>query len=115
MSLLRTPILLLALAATVLVQSVLASGPYDYGVDRDKIIKRQTVLTGFYAITGIEPSMGLGGSVGVRKEIRVLEQDPVMWTLYILGLDTLQYTDQSDMLSWYQIAGLSTFPFSWSI
>jgi tyrosinase len=43
----------------------------------------------------------------VRQEIRQMENDNEMWTLYLLGLSMMQFTDQSDALSWYQITGVS--------
>jgi len=75
---------------------------YDYGVDRSSIIKRQSPSP--YVVTGI-PTVK-GGTTPLRLEVRQLEQDPTTWTLYILGLDMLQYTNQTQMLSWYQITGL---------
>jgi tyrosinase len=77
---------------------------YNYGVDRNTILKRQS--PNFYAINGIQSGSGPNGSLPLRLEIRELEQEPTMWTLYILGLDMLQYTNQTEMLSWYQIAGI---------
>jgi hypothetical protein len=76
---------------------------YNYGVDRSTILKRQS--SNFYAINGIQSGSGPNGSLPLRLEIRELEQDSTMWALYILGLDMLQYTNQTEMLSWYQIAG----------
>jgi len=61
----------------------------------------------FFAVTGPKAN----GSVPLRKEIRELQKDTTMWTLYILALDMLQYTNQSDMLSWYQIGGIHGEPF----
>jgi hypothetical protein len=74
---------------------------YDYGIDRSTIIKRQSSTP--YATTGIPTN----GSTPLRLEVRELEQDPTTWTLYILGLDLLQYQNQTQMLSWYQITGLN--------
>lgn len=81
--------------------------PYDYGVNRSAIIKRQT--SNHYAVTGIHTGSGPNGSTPLRIEIRDLEKDRIAWTLYILGLDMLQYTPQTEMLSWYQIAGMGEF------
>jgi hypothetical protein len=77
---------------------------YDYGIDKRTLIKRSTehIVT-----TGIHVGQGPGGSLPQRLEVRDLEQDKMMWTLYILGLDMLQWTPQSDKLSWYQIMGQS--------
>jgi tyrosinase len=74
--------------------------PYDYGFDIAKhISKRQTsrppVVTG-------QTTEG----VLLRQEIRELEQDPDVWTLYILGLSLMQYTEQSTPTSWYGLTGL---------
>jgi hypothetical protein len=77
---------------------------YDYGIDRSKIIKRQSSTP--YVTTGIQTGSGPNGSTPLRLEVRELELDPTSWTLYILGLDILQYTSQTEILSWYQIAGL---------
>ncbi|KAF8860872.1 Di-copper centre-containing protein [Acephala macrosclerotiorum] len=82
---------------------------YDYGIDRSTIFKRQT--SNFYAITGVHTGSGPNGSTPLRLEIRDLERDSTTWTLYILGLDMLQYAPQTEMLSWYQIAGIHGRPF----
>jgi hypothetical protein len=73
---------------------------YDYGIDRSNIVKRQSSTP--YATTGVSTN----GSTPLRLEVRDLEQDPTTWTLYLLGLDMLQYTNQTEMLSWYQITGM---------
>ena len=105
------PYCLLAASFTLLWHSVYALPTsseqtfpsYDYGIDINTIIKRQSSTP--YATTGIPTS----GPPPLRLEIRELEQDPITWTLYLLGLDLLQITDQTQMLSWYQIAGLNRF------
>jgi tyrosinase len=41
----------------------------------------------------------------VRREIRDLKENyPDQWNLYLLGLGSLQWTTQSDALSYYSIA-----------
>jgi tyrosinase len=47
-----------------------------------------------------------GGSPVARQEIRIMLQDQDLFTLYILGLERFQQVDESDPLSWYQIAGI---------
>ncbi|CAK7220176.1 hypothetical protein SBRCBS47491_004101 [Sporothrix bragantina] len=47
-----------------------------------------------------------------RQEIRQMEKDTDLWTLYILGLNMMQYTDQSELLSYYQIAGIHGVPWT---
>ncbi|KAG9232333.1 hypothetical protein BJ875DRAFT_82768 [Amylocarpus encephaloides] len=81
---------------------------YDYGVEGHNFIKRQT---GFIPATGVHIGSGPAGSAPQRLEIRELEKDKTMWTLYILGLDMLQNVDQSDMQSWYQIMGIHGRPY----
>jgi hypothetical protein len=79
---------------------------YDYGsIDRSTILKRQLPPSP-YVVTGVHTGAGSHGSLPLRLEIREMEQDPTTWTLYILGLDMLQYTNQTEMLSWYQITGM---------
>jgi tyrosinase len=75
---------------------------YDYGIDKHSLIKRSTEHT---VTIGIHVGNGPGESLPQRLEVRELEKDKLMWTLYILGLDMLQWTPQSDKLSWYQIMG----------
>lgn len=92
---------------TLLFRTTLAHSTYpsyDYGIDRSTIVKRQSSST--YATTGVHTGTGPNGSTPLRLEIRDLEKDPITWTLYILGLDMLQFTPQTQMLSWYQIAGM---------
>ncbi|KAH8602664.1 hypothetical protein B0O99DRAFT_647536 [Bisporella sp. PMI_857] len=64
----------------------------------------------FYPVTGVHTGTWPDGS-SVRQEIRDLEKDTTTWTLYILALDLLQYTNQNEMLSWYQIAGIHGRPY----
>jgi tyrosinase len=78
-------------------------GSYEYGIDRSKIVKRQSSP---YVVTGIQHP---NGSTPLRLEVRQLEQNPTLWTLYLLGLDMMQYTNQTEMLSWYQITGMAHF------
>jgi tyrosinase len=99
----------LAIAVFLLLHPTFAHNSYNYGIDRNTLLKRQS--SSFYAVTGIHAGSGPDGSVPLRQEIRQLEKDNFTWTLYILGLDMLQYTDQTQMLSWYQIAGILTFHF----
>ncbi|KAI6717340.1 hypothetical protein JHW43_000243, partial [Diplocarpon mali] len=82
---------------------------YDYGANLPRL-KRQT-SSGYIPVTGVHTGSGANGSAPLRVEIRELEKDPVAWTLYLLGLDMLQYTPQTETLSWYQIAGIHGRPF----
>ena len=83
--------------------SVLAQyGAYDYGFDAEKIIKRQLASQQpVPVVRGAED----GQTIRLRQEIRQLEQDKELWTLYILGLSLMQFTDQSSPVSWYGITG----------
>lgn len=47
------------------------------------------------------------GSVPLRLEIRELMKDQYKWDLFILAMNTIQYMDQDDLLSFYQLAGKS--------
>ncbi|TVY83497.1 Tyrosinase [Lachnellula suecica] len=68
---------------------------------------RDTAPASFFAVTGANAS----GSVPLRQEVRDLQKDSTMWTLYILALDMFQYTNQSEQLSWYQVAGIHGEPY----
>lgn len=80
---------------------------YDYGFDVSTRVKRQLAQRRLV----VRGATG-GGEIHVRQEIRALEQDQDLWTLYILGLSMMQYSDQSSPTSWYGITGLCyQFPF----
>jgi hypothetical protein len=73
---------------------------YDYGFDhRSTTVKRQSSSL---PLTGVHNP---DGTMGLRREVGDLETDTTTWNLYMLGLDMMQYTDQSQMESWYQIMG----------
>jgi hypothetical protein len=76
---------------------------YDYGYDTAPIPKRQNDPQ--IAVTGPLGGTGNGSAPPQRIEIRQLQNNTDLWTLYILGLDMMQHTDQSSPTSWYQIAG----------
>ncbi|KAK5168744.1 uncharacterized protein LTR77_006053 [Saxophila tyrrhenica] len=58
------------------------------------------------AITGIQTY-----GVQSRLEIRQLEAKTDQWNLFLLGLRRCQQTDQSDLTSYYQIAGIHGRPY----
>ena len=64
-----------------------------------------------YAIQGIQGGRGSDGSVPLRLEIRQLLKDTDQFNLYILALYRFHNTDQSKLLSFYQIAGIHGRPF----
>ncbi|XXG94702.1 ammonium transporter Amt1 [Hypoxylon texense] len=81
-------------------------GQYDYGFNVDlRLRKREPsqspIVTGLPRVNGQPP---------LRLDIRDLEKDKDMWTLYILALNWMQYTDQESPFSWYQITGIHGAP-----
>jgi tyrosinase len=77
---------------------------YDYGGSKSKLFERQS--SGPIVTTGVKVGVGQNGSLPLRIEIREMQKDTTMWTLYLLGLDFMQRNkSQSDMESWYQVAG----------
>ncbi|KAK4034166.1 DNA-directed RNA polymerase I subunit RPA2 [Parachaetomium inaequale] len=78
---------------------------YNYGFDVKKRAKRQLGRRGAMVVQD-----KTGGDIQVRQEIRQLEQDQDLWTLYILGLSMLQYTDQASPMSYYGLAGIHGMP-----
>lgn len=76
---------------------------YNFGADVYRRVKRQTSAP--WVLTSLaDPDSDLP----LRQEIRDLENDTDQWTLYLLGLSMMQFTNQSDPLSWYQITGISS-------
>ncbi|KAF2874672.1 hypothetical protein BDV95DRAFT_296302 [Massariosphaeria phaeospora] len=52
------------------------------------------------------------GYVAVRHEVRDLKENfPDQWVLYILGLCSFQQMDQTDVVSYYSIAGIHGAPY----
>jgi tyrosinase len=98
--------LLLSLACLANTLVLAQYSAYNYGFDVKKRAKRQLGRRGAMIVED-----KTGGDIQVRQEIRQLEQDQDLWTLYILGLSMLQYTDQGSPMSYYGLAGLSSpFP-----
>lgn len=83
--------------------SLVVGTSYNYGFEITKGLKDKRQSRGVTVTTGMP--LNQDGSVPVRLEIRDLQQDPEKWALYILALDMMQYTDQSDETSWYAITG----------
>ncbi|KAK0657626.1 hypothetical protein B0T16DRAFT_434124 [Cercophora newfieldiana] len=76
--------------------------PYDYGFDIARhVVRRQSPLV-------VRGEAGRG--VVLRQEVRQLEQDADVWTLYLLGLNLMQSTDQSVPTSWYGLTGIHGIP-----
>ncbi|KAK2059846.1 Di-copper centre-containing protein [Colletotrichum caudatum] len=98
------------LLSILVVATIVLSSPYpptyDYGFDVRKLLKRQADQP---IIVAKLPSVN--GTVPVRQEIRQMKQNPFKWNLFLLASSMLQYTDQKEELSWYQIAGIHGVPF----
>jgi tyrosinase len=90
------PLLLLSLSLGL----VLATN-YDFGLDIERLTRRTDSER---IIVGRLP-FAANGSVPHRLEIRQMRNDPYKWNLFILALSMFQSVDQSDPLSWYQVAG----------
>ncbi|KAK3372444.1 hypothetical protein B0H63DRAFT_551021 [Podospora didyma] len=100
------PIRLILLACVLWVPFVLGQyTSYNYGFNVVRRVRRDIDATRPLVVRG-----GGGGDIQVRQEIRELEQDQDLWTLYILGLSMLQFTDQSSPTSWYSITGIHGIP-----
>ncbi|CCA72436.1 related to tyrosinase precursor (monophenol monooxygenase) [Serendipita indica DSM 11827] len=52
-----------------------------------------------------------GGPLVARQEIRVFAQNQDLMNLYLQGLDRFQRTDQKELLSYFQIAGIHGRPY----
>ncbi|EAQ93199.1 hypothetical protein CHGG_01434 [Chaetomium globosum CBS 148.51] len=101
---LRLPLLLafICLANTLVVAQYSA---YNYGFDVKKRVKRQLGRRSTMVV-----QEKIGGDIQVRQEVRQVEKDQELWTLYILGSSMLQYTDQASPMSYYGLAGIHGMP-----
>ena len=54
---------------------------------------------------------GAPGPVHPRLEIRQLQNNPDQFNIYLLALQAMQLTSQSNKLSWYQVMGIHGVPF----
>lgn len=100
--------MLLSLVFLATVAAAIPSPPaYDYGFKAAKVVKRQTqdpiIVTKLPSINGTIPN---------RPDIRELKDNPFKWNLFLLASSMFQFTNQSEQLSWYQIAGKSEWPLS---
>ncbi|KAK2010547.1 Di-copper centre-containing protein [Colletotrichum eremochloae] len=102
----RIVLLLSMLIIAAIVLATPYSPTYNYGFDVRKLVKRQG---GQPIIVAKLPSVN--GTVPVRQEIGQMKQNPFKWNLFLLASSMLQYTDQEEELSWYQIAGIHGVPF----
>ncbi|OLN94326.1 Tyrosinase 1 [Colletotrichum chlorophyti] len=99
-------LLLSLLLSTTTALATPYSATYDFGFDVGKLVKRQTQQP---IVVAKLPS--INGTVPTRPEIRQMRANPYKWNLFLLSSSMLQYTNQSDPLSWYQIAGIHGVPF----
>ncbi|KAK4681516.1 hypothetical protein QC764_108060 [Podospora pseudoanserina] len=81
---------------------------YNYGFDVHRRVKRQLAEPLTTVVRGDAGQQA--GDVQVRREIRELEQDRDVWTLYLLGMSMMQFTDQMEPTSWYGITGIHGMP-----
>ena len=63
----------------------------------------------FFSVLGVAGVAG--ASIHPRLEIRQLEQNADQWNVYLLGLIRFQQMNQTDPLSYYQIAGENNYSF----
>ncbi|KAI2629693.1 Di-copper centre-containing protein [Hypoxylon sp. NC1633] len=82
-------------------------GQYDYGFNVDLRRRKRQGPFQSAVVSGL-PS--LDGGVQLRPDIRDLQKDEDKWNLYILALSWMQFTDQDEQFSWYQITGIHGAP-----
>lgn len=66
--------------------------------------RQSTNASGFAIVTGIQ-----GTGIQPRLEIRQLERNADQWNLYLLGLMRFKAMNETEKLSFYQIAGKASF------
>jgi hypothetical protein len=101
----------------LLLVSVPARGHVIYNKPESTLQRRQSnpsVVTGItwgdgsgmqHSAHAMGSTLTISGRGGVRREIRDLHDNyPEQWSLYLLGLAALQWSKQSDPLSYYGLA-----------
>ncbi|KAF2815808.1 tyrosinase-domain-containing protein [Mytilinidion resinicola] len=64
------------------------------------------------AATGVPTTPDANGAVPIRREIRDLQANyKDQWNLYLLGLAAFQNVSETDLLSYYQLAGIHGEPY----
>jgi tyrosinase len=58
----------------------------------------------YFSVVGVQ-----GTGVHPRQELRDLEKDTETWNMYLLALARFQAMDQNEKISYYQVAGMTTF------
>jgi hypothetical protein len=84
------------------ISDVTGRGLYDYGFDAIRQYEKRQI----HQPPVVSGCPRINGSLGYRREIREIEVDSDLWNLFMLGLNWMQYMDQQDSYSWYQIAGM---------
>jgi tyrosinase len=77
------------------------SSSYTYSANIDDIFKRQD--QNINVVGRLRD--GVNGTTPARLEIRQMRAIPAQWNLFILACDWMQWSNQNDARSWYQIAG----------
>ncbi|KAI0898379.1 Di-copper centre-containing protein [Annulohypoxylon nitens] len=91
---------------STVVADLVHPGQYDYGFNADvRLRKRDPVQSRI--VTGVPR---INGKAQPRPDIRDLQKDEDKWSLYILALSWMQFTDQEKPFSWYQITGIHGAP-----
>lgn len=75
-------------------------------VDEHLLDRRQSSSNGTVVVTGVT---GFGAQP--RQEIRQLQKNADQWNLYLLGMHRFMATNESDKMSYYQIAGIHGRPY----
>jgi tyrosinase len=76
--------------------------------DAEQLLERRQSSansSGYTVVTGIQ-----GTSTQPRLEIRQLEKNADQWNIYLLGMNRFMRSNQSEKLSYYQVAGKSRCP-----
>jgi len=76
--------------------------------DAEQLLNRRQASansSGYTVVTGIQ-----GTGTQLRLEIRQLEKNPDQWNIYLLGMNRFMRSNQSEKLSYYQVAGKLRYP-----
>lgn len=75
------------------------------GDDAEQVLSRRQTSTNSSSYTIVTGIQGIGTQP--RLEIRQLEKNVDQWNIYLLGMNRFMRSNQSEKLSYYQVAGMS--------
>ncbi|KAI1382190.1 Di-copper centre-containing protein [Hypoxylon crocopeplum] len=107
MSLIHTISFAIGFLFSTILADLVHAGQYDYGFHANLRLRKLKGPVQSFIVSGLPRA---DGETPLRPDIRELQRDEDKWSLYILALSMMQYTNQESPFSWYQITGIHGAP-----